>query len=370
MTAAGVRSGSIEAFDDAALVPLDEWDALLGRDDFYLSARWLRIAQAEAGVPMRYLMLRRAGAPVAGLATATVDASAPWLLGRPDTLLAHAADEGLPGAAECRLRLATDPRPVLLPGLVCGGRHLADTTVPRADGATRDDVDRLVAAAERDAAERGLRSVSFLYVDETDTALREVLDARGYLSFESAQSCRLELPAGGYDGYLRWLPKRRRACVLAERRAIAAAGVRSSVEPLTAGMLPRLGQLEAQLFAKYGRHGWLPDMSQRFLARVLDAFGAGALVSLAHAGGEIRGFALLLRLRDQWFAHRVGFDYPFREPRKLPVYYEVLFYAPAEHAGAAGITAIHYGIGSAEAKRFRGCTASAQRAHVLPLGGP
>jgi uncharacterized protein len=372
-----VTTAGLEAYTEAAALPAGDWDSLLGPDDLYLSTRWLRIAEAESAVPMTYLLARRAGTPtttppalappVAALATAEVDVSAPWRLGRPDTLLAIAAEEGRPGARECLAALPGDLGAALLPGLVCGGRHLGQTAVLRGAHATRADVADLVTAAERLATSKNLRSVSFLYVDDADTVLRDELSARGYLRHDCAELSRLPLPPGGYDAYQRQLSPRRRKRVRAERRKIAAAGVDAGVEPLSAHALPRLGALEAQLFAKYGMPGWSAELSQRFLARVLDVFGTDALVSLTRADGEIRGFALLLPLRDRWFLHRVGFDYAFQAEHHLTLYYETLFYAPVERAAVDGITAIHYGIGSVEAKRSRGCTASTQHAYVLPL---
>jgi predicted N-acyltransferase len=360
-------SRSIEAYDDPAGLPGEEWDALLGRDDFYLSTRWLQVVQQTARVPIHHLLLRRGDATVAALTIAQLDQNAPWLLGRPDTLLAHSAETGLPGAAACRADLPVDLDAALLPGLVCGGRHLGRTRVLHANGARPYDIADLVAHAEDLAARRGLRSVSFLYVDDDNAPLRALLSERGYVSHESAQYCWLPLPPGGLDAYLDLFSAHRRRRMLAERRSIADAGVRVCVEPLTAAVLPRLGELEAELFAKYGLRDWRPEQSRRFLHQVLDELGQDALVSLARAGGEIRGFGLLLRRGDQWFAHRAGFDYAFQSEGRLPLYYEVLYYTPVELAEAAGVRAIHYGIGSTEAKRSRGCHTITQHSYLLRL---
>jgi hypothetical protein len=64
-------------------------------------------------------------------------------------------------------------------GTVAATRTLVRRGAPDGqDGLT--EIDELVTAAERLAREHGARSTVFPYVDERDTALREVLARRGY----------------------------------------------------------------------------------------------------------------------------------------------------------------------------------------------
>ena len=359
-----VTPGETHACERVADLPGD-WDGLPGADDCYLTRSWLTVVESTAGVPMRYLLARRAGRPVAGLATALLDTSAPWLLGRPDTLLAQCTEAAMPGAAAV---LAGLPSPdVLMPSLVCGGRHLGRTGFVRTAEATDADLADLLDDAERRARSHAARSVAFLYVDERDESLRGLLERRGYRWHESARYCRLSLPGGGFDGYLDTLSAHRRRRVLAERRRIAAAGVDVRIEPFASSMVDRMADLETMLFAKYGMREWQAARSAEFLARVREVSGDRAVVSVARAAGEIRGFGLLLRHGDQWFAHRAGFDYEFQ--RRLPLYYETLYYRPAEVAADHGVRAIHYGIGSTEAKVLRGCASVAQYSYLLRVAG-
>ncbi|MEU9852682.1 hypothetical protein [Streptomyces sp. NPDC047974] len=46
---------------------------------------------------------------------------------------------------------------------------------------------------------------------------------------------------------------------------------------------------------------------------------------------------------------------------------QVLYYRLLEEAAAAGVTTLHYGLGSERAKRSRGCAVTEQRCHVLRL---
>lgn len=387
----------IEEVGRAADLPAS-WAGTAGAGELFLSPAWLALVERTADVPIRYLLARRSGAVVAAVPTALLDHTAPWPHGRPDTLLADSAAAGRPGAAELLAALHAElPTEVaagvpagqaaalpaglpgdtaarlglsLLPSLVCGGRHLGRTRILHPDGVSPADLGALIAGAEALAVRQGARSVCFLFVDEREVPLRQVLAGRGYRSHESAGYCWLPLPAGGFDGYLGGLSAHRRQRVRADRRRVAAAGVQLSVQPLTADLLPRLAELETELFARYGMAGWQPARSHRFLAEVLAGFGADAMVSLARADGDVRGFGLLLRRGRAWHAHRAGFDYRFQSRRKLPLYYEVLYHRPIEHAAAGTPPAeeIHYGIGSVEAKRSRGCRVSRQYAYLRPLG--
>jgi uncharacterized protein len=363
----------LDMFDHAADLPAEVWGSTLSVDDFFLSQPWLKVVEATARVPMRYLVAHRADRPVAALATALLDDSAPWSLGRPDRLLALGVAEGRAGAAELRDALPDDLAGALLPTLVCGGRHLGRTRMGLSAEASRDDVHTLVELAEQVAETRGARSVCFLYTDERDEPLRAVLDARGYACHESARYCWLSVPDGGFDGYLAGLSAHRRRRVRAERRRLRDAGIEMRLEPLEPAIVDRLADLETQLFAKYGMTAWQPRLSAELLHQVRTVLGERAVVSVARAGGKIRGFGLLLRFGDQWFVHRTGFDYEFQaeyqpESRSgLPLYNEVNYHYPLEYTERFGIRDIHYGIGSTEAKLLRGCQSTRQFSYLRPL---
>lgn len=356
----------LQEYGTAAAVPATEWDEFLTPRDFYLSSRMLHVSEATAAVPMRYLLLRRDGRLVAALATALADASAPWVLGRPDTMLASAAESGTPGAREALAALPSAD--VLLPSLVCGGRHMGRTRVLTAADATEHEVEALVARAEELAAAQDARSVAFPFADESDTMLAAILERRGYSSWVSGRYSELPLAEPGFGAYLTRLSARRRRRVLAERRTLAAAGVEVRVGPLDPAHFARFGELETQLLDKYGIR-WTPERTVRALEELRSTLGEDALAAVATGGGRIRGFGVLLRFRDQWYARHTGFDYQWQG--RLPLYFEVLYYGVVEAAAEAGVTGVHYGLGSEEAKRSRGCVAATQRSFVRwrPAGG-
>ncbi|GHH00379.1 GNAT family N-acetyltransferase [Streptomyces rubradiris] len=359
----------VHAADRAADLPCEGWDALAGPGDLFLTCRWLHVAEATAGVPMTYLWTERDGAPVAALATALATPSVPWALGRPDVVLDNSAQAGLPGAAAFRAGLGADATAALLPTLLAGGRHLGNTRLLCGLSATEDDMARLVAAAETLARRAGAASVCFLYLGDTaesDRCLGKLLTARGYESFTSGQYSTLRVPEDGYEGYLAALPRKRRVSVAAERRRIRAAGVRTTLEPLAAADLARFAALEAELLRKYGI-AWAPDQSLPLLHQVRDLFGDDAFAMVARADGEIRGFTLVLRHGTDWYARQTGYDYAYQRSSGLPLYFELVYYRLLEEAAAAGVSTLHYGLGSTDTKRSRGCVAADQLARVLRL---
>lgn len=355
---------------NAAALPGEGWNGLLGAEDFFQSPRWLAVQERNGGTTLDFLVRRRAGVAAAGLVAAWADESVPWLLARPDSLLAHACEEDLHGARHVRRHLAGDRElaAALLPSLVLGGRHLGRTRMLATAGACAADLHALLDRAEDLAEERGAGSVCFPHVDVRDAGLIEVLGERGYDWHTSEYYCWLPVPSGGFDEYLAGMTQHRRRRVRLERRTLAAAGVEVHLEPLSTALAPRLGELDANLLAKYGNPG-SPEYSAGLLAWIAEVMGEDAMVSLARMDGEIIGFGLVLRSaargEQQWFGHRAGFDYAAKG--KLPLYHQVLYYRVLEAAAEEGATVLHAGIGSTEAKLARGCLSSEQRSFLLRL---
>ncbi len=377
----------IRVVSTATAVPR-EWDDLAGTGECYPTRRFLGVSEATSGVLTRYLLSEQDGRLNGGLATALALPASPWLYGRTDTVLEFKAGEGMPGAAECLAALAGEqavPRAVgevtrtlaeggpharvtdaLMPSLVCGGRHVSRVRVLSRDG---DDagaavVGDLVRHAEGVARELGARSVAFLYICEHDTRVRDVLAGLGYLSCESGSYSDLLLPDGGLDGYRAMLPRKRRPVIAAERRKLAAAGVKIGIEPLSDDRIGLLAELESQLFTRHGG-SWSPRQSAEVFEAVLAGFGKDAMVAIAWMDGTPCGFALILQHGQDWSIHRVGFEYD--RIGDLPVYFEVAFNSVIEHAPSFGVRAVHYGLGATRAKQLRGCTVTRTFLYVKAL---
>ncbi|MER5433729.1 GNAT family N-acetyltransferase [Streptomyces sp. NPDC002588] len=340
------------------------WAALVGGEDFFLTPDWMRVLQDSAGAWMGYLTATEDARLVAALAMVLADRGSPWALGRTDLLIRHCAREGMTGAGDVLAGFGDPDR--LMPSMMCGGRHLGRTRLLLHPDATAQSAHRLVEQAERTAALHGCRSVCFPYVDASDRLQREVLRERGYTSHVSGEFATLTLPGEGFMDYAMALPSRRSRRVRAERRRIEASDAVIGLEPLDPAEVPRLAALETQLFAKYGMTGWDPRRSEAVLYAAAERLGDRALVSKAVLDGRIVGFGLVLAHGGDWFAHRAGFDYAAQGA--LPLYYELLYYTLADHAGRHGVKTVHYGIGSTDAKVSRGCALSTQYLYVKELG--
>lgn len=342
----------------------DAWGALLGPEDALLDRRWLGVVERTAGAPMRYLLLHRDGMLVAAVATAFAGKEAHWPGGRPDTLLARrvAADD-----ASAQEYLSTlnqvnpggEPADALMPALVAGGRHVGNTRVLLGPAAHVEDVAALVAEVERVGAQQGAVSTGFLYVDERDTALRRVLAERGYSSYLSGRYSRLHVPSGGIEEHITTLPGPRRRSVQAERRRLAASDVTIAAERLTPERIAEFARLDSALRGKYGVV-WAPKRSEASLTEIAAVYGDDAFAAVARTGHTARGFAVVVRHRDRWFGRQLGFDYEYQEQARLPLYFGLVYYWLVDEAARAGIAVIHYGTGSEEAKRSRGCVATDQ----------
>jgi predicted N-acyltransferase/GNAT superfamily N-acetyltransferase len=355
----------VRVVDTVHDIPATRWDALAGPDELYLCTAWMRMLEATNGTAMHYLLAYESDDLIGGLATAHAEHTAPWRSGRPDALLERCVRERRAGAAEFRGRLPQDLTTALLPGLVCGGRHLGRNRVVARD--SRHDpapVRRLVEAAESLARSRECRSISFLYVDEQDRALPGVLADRGYHRYVSAQYNVLPVPAGGYAGYQSGLSSHRRRRIAADRRRLRGAGVAVELEPLTAEVIPRMAELETALFQRYDLT-WSPALSEVIFSKIYEEFGGTALLSTARIAGRLTGFILLVPRGASWYAHRAGFDYPANG--NLPVYFDVTYNRPLELAPSHGATSIHYGTGSDATKESRGCVSTVQYAYTLVL---
>lgn len=353
---------AVRVVDTVAQVPPDGWAALVGPEELYAGIAWMRMLEATSGTSMHYLLAYDGAELVAGLPTARAHATAPWRSGRPDALLERCVSERRLGAADVRARLPEDLTATVLPGLVCGGRYLGRNRLPARDAVA---VAELVGVAEGLARGERLRSISFLYVDEHDQPLRGVLEERGYHRYVSAQYHVLPVPPDGYPGYLRGFSGHRRRRIDTDRRRLREAGAQVGIEPLTGDVVPRLAELESELLSRYG-FPWTPALSEPIFARIHADFGDSALLSTVRLGGRLTGFALIVPRGRTWYAHRAGFDYAANGP--LPVYFDVTYNNPVEHAAAHGVTAIHYGTGSDATKESRGCATTVQYAFTRVLG--
>lgn len=345
-------------------VPKSEWSRLALGGSIFLDPRWLELVEDTAGVPLSYHWLNGEEGLRAALTTAFADHTVPWVLNLPSFLLKMRVDAGIQDAIEFSRRVSTE---ALLPVLIAGGRHIGHSRLLSDSSVLSTERDRLIADVEERAREIGARSVAFPFVDEADSDLMMVLDERRYQRFSVGEYYTLGVDSGGFDSYLARLPRKRRTSVRHERELIKSSDISFSVDVLGNAPIGELAQLEANLMGRYGT-AWNPHTSVAFFESLIDRFGDDVFVTMAHSGGAVRGFGLVFSSANGvWYLRQAGFDYEYLSRARLPLYFEMMYYRVVELAAQAGIHSIHYGLGSGDAKRSRGCAGSMQYCYVLPV---
>lgn len=221
---------------------------------------------------------------------------------------------------------------------------------PGAD--SREALRRTVEGLVGWCAERGLRTLSFLYLTPEAGSLVRVLRELGFDVLPMTSSCELHVTWDDFDGYLASLPRKRRTAVRRELRSLAECEVVVHRREL-ASCAPRLAELRCALVEKYGGAADLERETAR-LRRVASLFSPEEItVLVAERDGEPLGFTLFLRDGRTWTAYLTGADYTANTARLA--YFATSYYRPAELAPQLGVERIGYGLGSWEAKRWRGC---------------
>lgn len=199
----------------------------------------------------------------------------------------------------------------------------------------------------------GIRSIAALFLRPEPAAVHEALEQAGFGLVPMIDRAELAVTWADFDGYLAALPKKRRAVVRGELRALTARDVQIIERPLRADE-PELARLRSNLIEKYGGP---PDVEResRGLDTLRRCFSEDDLrVFEAVRDGKSLSFGLFVRDGSHWTGLMTGSDYS--HPDSALTYFATFFYQPAAVAPEYGIDRISYGIGSLEAKRLRGCT--------------
>jgi uncharacterized protein len=296
-----------------------EWDALAGDEGFFVSHAWLRFVESQ--VPAEYVAATAAGRVAAALPFYRV-AHEPNAWYDPRRLAA------LVGADE----------PVLLAGSRAGYRStLLGAGAP------------LAAALEEALSSAGAPLVFPFLTSQALAALAAVAPVTAALDTVEAE---LADCGDGFDAYLAQLGGDRRNKVRRERRAFRASGLRIGVR--------RLDECErelAPLLANVQRRYDQPA-DPAVLAGLLEAESAAlarrsAVFTAEDAEGIVAAF-LVYRFGSGLHGRLAGFAY-----ERLPgafEYFNLGVYEPVAYLAEHGLSGLHLGVGSWQAKAFRGAT--------------
>jgi uncharacterized protein len=301
-------------------VGVAEWDALAGDDGFHVSHAWLRLVESQ--VPAEYVVATAGGRVVAALPLYRV-AHEPNAWYDPRRLAA------LVGADE----------PVVLAGSRAGYRSTPLAVGPSELAATLD---------EAQASIEGPLVFPFL-TSRALAALAAVAPVTAVLDTVEAE---LEDCGDGFESYLARLRRDRRNKVRRERRAFRESGLRTAVRGLDE-CRSELAPLLANVQRRYDQPADAAALAALLEAESAHLADRSAVFTGEDAEGLVAAF-LTYRWGSGLFGRLAGFDYD-RLPGAFE-YFNVSVYEPVAYLAEHGLRSLHLGIGSWQAKAFRGAT--------------
>jgi predicted N-acyltransferase len=210
------------------------------------------------------------------------------------------------------------------------------------------------------AARQGLKAMAVLYRPPGAGALAAALAASGFARAELTERNLLELPEGGFEGYLTRLPYKRRKEARREVRRLEAAGVRTGPAQLEA-CAGQVVALRAALVRRYGAYSDESAEAARLQALLRELGPKRLRLFTSRTGGEeVLAFSLWLDWGGSW--HVVWFGQRYGHPAARNLYFDAAFYAPVRAAASEGVRRLDLGVAHVEAKRARGC-------RVVPVDG-
>jgi hypothetical protein len=320
----------IKTVDRLADVSSCDWDHLAGDDGFYLSFDWLRFVETEGLAEPRYLLSIEEGALRGALTLYRAgDAVTPlYRSERFSELL------GIDGA-------------ILLAGTCRGYRSTLLLSPSAADRAAT--LATLVASALDEARRAGCAGIVLPFL--TTDALLEVASAAAVRAAFDIPESEIADCGLGLDAYAERAPGRMRRRIRSDLARFAGAGWAVRERALD-DCWQEAARLLHALRQKYGHTGRSLQDLQDSLAGQVSLLGGRSVVFTCEDEHGIAGLALGYRWRRTVFGRLAGFDYDrLRDGRE---YFMVTIYTWLRYAKSAGIERLHLGVGSWEAKGYRG----------------
>lgn len=331
--------------DDIADVDAAAWGQLGTHLAWQLA--YLRITAADPSALLRFSVLHRDGRPVAGAMRTWLEGPG-WGFTDPVELL---SGDGV-----------SFDYPVTVYALPAA--HLPG--IGAAETATVADVSALLADLERSDAAKGATLTAVLTVPPGREVLTAALRQRGYIPFETATECVLEVDDGGLEGYLATVPGHRRRTLRHEIRRFDESGLTVAERPV-AGIGREHARLIVLHLRKYGRDDESEDAMADRLRAILGNVGESCVLLEARREGELAGFVIAYRDGSDLYPRVLGIDHGLTAGTFT--YFMLGYYALVRHAGRTGARRILFGPSAYGAKALRGCRPERRVSWVLPLTG-
>ncbi|MEV7612181.1 peptidogalycan biosysnthesis protein [Streptomyces sp. NPDC089799] len=327
-------------------VPEAAWERLARPAGLYLSHRWLAGQEEDPTARCTYALVCDPGGELL--------AAAPLHLVREEPNDAYDPAGVLP----------VHQRPRVIAG-ARRGYHNAPLTAPGLDAVRRDACLVLLRDAARDLADRNGTTHWWPYLTAPATALLAPLYPEGPAHLED--DAVIPLPGAGIEDWIASLPSQRRVGIRRERRTFAAAGLDVRHQVL-ADCFRDAGALLAGHQQHHGHDRDGTDAMTGLLERQAAAMGDEARVVAAYDGKRMAGFCLYYHYGTTTWIRAVAVDRWHPAPH---LYFNLMYYLPAEAGYAHGTTALHAGMTAIEAKARRGAVVSGLYALVdRPGTGP
>lgn len=347
----------VRSADQLADVSGPDWDALVGDDGFYLSYDWLRYVETEPNERSRYLLAQKGGRLTGALVLNWADD--PFTVRyRPerfaDLLGIHGRTLLAGGSQGYRSTLLLRP-----PG--DGGADAADAADAADD--RRRTLAALLQAALSAAQADGRDGIVLPFL--TTGALAEVAGvARVRAAFELPEA-EISDCVHGLDAYAERMTKRVRKRIRSDRARFAEAGWTIRERRLD-DCWPDAARLLYRLQAKYGHNERTLTEYERTLAGQARELSDRSVVFSCEDDDGTAGISVCYRWRTTLYGRLVGFDYD--RLRGGHEYFTTAIYERLEYAARHGVTRLHLGVGSWQAKGYRGAVLRPLWSAFIPAG--
>jgi uncharacterized protein len=312
-----------------------DWDSLVGTDGFYLSRGWLSFVESVSPVSPWYLFSAGSGV----------------LRG---ALVLNRMNEGL--TFRYRPQHFRDLLGIDGTFLMAGASRGYHSTLLRPDGASGGDtLARLMHEAGEIASAEGCSGVVLPFLPTQ--ALLEIASQLPVRASFDVMEAEISGIGDGVDAYCHHAGKKVRGNMKRDRASFARAGWQFRTRRLDE-CWREAAQLLANLEAKYGRSSRDIAALERALAGQAKLLASQNVVFTCEDDQGMAGMAIIYRWRSALYVRAAGFDY--QRLRNGCEYFNLAIWEPIEYSEGTGVDRLHMGIGSWEAKGYRGAV-------LLPL---